>query len=557
MNKHILSYTDKLNESIGKGSVLLIKGKPIKDGRYLYVTTINGWVEIKPGIKMVFISDNIFRVIHKGDGKFSGRKVQIRDEESLKGVFNMKNPGKPSLVLNHNKTPFHWMTLKHTDIGTALRELGTQLFNHEMILESSQAISKEEENKFFVTELLKKLAGQPSAIVIKEVELEDDTILEFEDAASQAEDSYEDDWNVIFKVLLDDSKLSEPHLSHFSDTEKIESEWEVMNQMGVDLEIPDIILSFNTQAYVTHSRDEGDYWTPPSSETEVSDVETTLNISTIDAEEYNKLRSEWEKVKSLKQDDDQFNERQKIAKKLNSYSFPYMYDESDTVVLGGAQELKNLISIIERIIDQDLPEETFSLFEGLAGLTSNSDKLKRNVEARGKYYKQRLDLRQKGISEEDKKKWINISVQYAKSVEAETVKLIEQQKEMEQRDTNDETNSITEEDIKRSEEIFNWLESHIPAISNNTYQNFKYAQRSWIESEKSWKIPRLHEKGVIAAIGYLNKVVQDPSDHMQYLQNKYNYVESQRAIMTPDRAEEESRRRIQEINVFLDPNHKL
>ena len=75
MNKHILSYTDRLNESIGRGSVLLIKGRPLRDGRFLYVTTIKGYVEIKPGIKMVFIDDTIYRVIHKGENKFSGRKV--------------------------------------------------------------------------------------------------------------------------------------------------------------------------------------------------------------------------------------------------------------------------------------------------------------------------------------------------------------------------------------------------------------------------------------------------------------------------------------------------
>ena len=135
MNKHVLTFSQIINESIGVGSVLLIKGKPSSDGRYLYATTIKGSIEIKPGIKMVFIGDEIYRVINK-EGRFFGRKISYGSEEGLKGIFNMKNPGRPSIVLNHNKTPFHWITLKFNDIGSALREIGPRLFSHELILES-------------------------------------------------------------------------------------------------------------------------------------------------------------------------------------------------------------------------------------------------------------------------------------------------------------------------------------------------------------------------------------------------------------------------------------
>ena len=150
MNKYIKSISEALNieHVIGRGSVLLIKGKPTPEGRKLYVTTITGWTEFMPGSKMVFIGDVIYRVIHKGGDKFSGRKVSISNEDGLKGVLNMKNPGRPSLVLNHNKTPFHWTTLKHTDIGSALRSIGGRLFDHELILESSNR-SKDDENRFW------------------------------------------------------------------------------------------------------------------------------------------------------------------------------------------------------------------------------------------------------------------------------------------------------------------------------------------------------------------------------------------------------------------------
>jgi len=124
MKKHVISFNEAYRSPIGKGSVLLIKGKPETDGRRLYATRISGHAEIKPGLFMVFLNDEIYRVIHKGNGNMAGRRVDIRNEEALKGVLNLRNEGNPSIVLNHNKTPFHWMTLKHLDIGSALRELG-------------------------------------------------------------------------------------------------------------------------------------------------------------------------------------------------------------------------------------------------------------------------------------------------------------------------------------------------------------------------------------------------------------------------------------------------
>lgn len=122
-----------IQESIGTGSVVLIKGSPNVDGRYLYVTTINGYTEIKPGVKMVHLNLPIYRVIVKDSGQFYGRKVDYKKEDGLIGTLNTRNPYSISIVLNNNKTPFHWETLKHTDIGSALRSLGTRLFMHDLI----------------------------------------------------------------------------------------------------------------------------------------------------------------------------------------------------------------------------------------------------------------------------------------------------------------------------------------------------------------------------------------------------------------------------------------
>ena len=66
-------------------------------------------------------------------GAFYGRKVDYKREDGLTGMLNTKYPDSVSIVLNNNKTPFHWETVKHTDIGTALRSLGSRLFMHDII----------------------------------------------------------------------------------------------------------------------------------------------------------------------------------------------------------------------------------------------------------------------------------------------------------------------------------------------------------------------------------------------------------------------------------------
>ena len=196
MNKHIKKYSERLYENIGRGSVVLIKGRPTPNGRRLYATTITGYTEIRPGLVMVFLGDQIYQVLYK-EGKFLGSKVDYVGEDGLKGVLNLKNPGAPSLVLNHNKTPYHWMTLKHLDIGSALRELGERLFDHELILESDifdEEMEPEEEPEFpimddeegkeereereepalspeaiIAIEFMKLLIGEPSMIFINNV----------------------------------------------------------------------------------------------------------------------------------------------------------------------------------------------------------------------------------------------------------------------------------------------------------------------------------------------------------------------------------------------------
>lgn len=309
MNKHVLSFSDKINESIGVGSVLLIKGKQSSDGKYLYATTIQGHVEIKPGIKLVFIGDSIYRVINKGEDKFFGRKISHQSEEGLKGILNMKNPGKPSIVLNHNKTPFHWITLKHNDIGAALRELGPRLFSHDLILESDEEDidadsipdyndpevvvpvdnieqriesnknynESERNTKLFnaiMKEVLLSLTGKKSNVDIVNFNFED----EWDNEIGESEEGHDNfEWEIVLNVYIDINKFKEFEKEIVSN--RIAGEFLDMLDVQDSIEIS---LYLESRISFTWNHDSGDHYTPSSSDLEVTDVEHNINEIYID-----------------------------------------------------------------------------------------------------------------------------------------------------------------------------------------------------------------------------------------------------------------------------------
>lgn len=295
MNKYILPF-NQINESIGSGSVLLIKGRPQQDGRRLYVTTITGYAEIKPGLKMVFLSDTIYRVIHKGDYKFSGRKVSINREDGLTGVLNLKNPSRPSLVLNHNKTPYHWITLNHTDIGSALREIGTKLFDHEMILESESESTEADFNSLILSETLAYISGFDSKIKIVKSKTDYDGDFERYAMEESENDSFDIEWELEINLILDKEFLelaakSGLDLSRFSAKNYMAnmSSLDGLELIGIDpsdmMEGTSIKLTifFNSTGWYSIVEDEGDYWTPPSHYLEHFSVDNTeINGATIE-----------------------------------------------------------------------------------------------------------------------------------------------------------------------------------------------------------------------------------------------------------------------------------
>lgn len=134
MGKHIIPFT--LNESIGRGSVILIKGKSDGSRKNLYAAHVLNSVAMANGAEMLFLSDVFYKIKKDGSG-LRALKIAFNSEKSLKAALNLKTPGKISIVKNNNKTPFHWLTAKHTIVAAALSEVESELSEDSYILEST------------------------------------------------------------------------------------------------------------------------------------------------------------------------------------------------------------------------------------------------------------------------------------------------------------------------------------------------------------------------------------------------------------------------------------
>jgi hypothetical protein len=116
--KHLISF-EQLFESVQHNAIVLIKGKPKKGKKPLYAAHVLNSIEVRPGAEMMFLSDVFYR-IEWNDGKLKGVRVGWRDENALRDTLNLNSPNKISVVKNNNKTPFHWKTIKHTNLRDAL-----------------------------------------------------------------------------------------------------------------------------------------------------------------------------------------------------------------------------------------------------------------------------------------------------------------------------------------------------------------------------------------------------------------------------------------------------
>ena len=430
MNKHILRYSEKLNESIGRGSVLLIKGRPNTDGRFLYVTTINGYAEIKPGIKMVFIGDTIYRVIHKGGNKFSGRKVSYNGEDGLKGVFNMQTPGKPSIVLNHNKTPYHWITLNHLDVGKALREVGTRLFSHELILESDNG-GKSNAKSYLLGEVIKLITGQPTSIKLMSVDVHE--------GGEDLSDVENDDGRIIdytsdFELTLqgDPDQIPPDFVDYLNELGLfptdlglgvISDEDRILLGLSNDADGLLFNIRYETDASVISSYDSGDHYTPPSEDTEIDDV-------------YSRVADE--------------------------YAFTIDGDKIDI-----SSELELEVEIYNSMIEDRDPSDILEDLHGVIyGKVKKSGSFQRDSKLSTQlqllyynYNKALVALKKNGLSDDDKKKWSKVDTINIDKLKSQIGEIVEKQKELEEIAKDQE---LTQEQINTSKTFFDMINNMLP-----------------------------------------------------------------------------------------------
>jgi len=265
MTKYIKSYSD-INESIGRGSVILIKGKPEGGKRKLYATHILGTAEIAHGATMLFLADDFYR-IKEEDGKLKALKISYRSEDSLKSVLNLKSHGKISVVKNNNKTPFHWKTTKHTTLYSAIKEVESELLKDSYIFESE---TEQDERSAMWNEfalLVQKRTANTvllgnKQIDILEYNIEDDVDQKAERQSDHDEESFvKIEWEMTCKVRLRGQEFNK-YLEYFE----------------YDDRIVEVTFIFESEVEVQTSHDPGDYWTPPYTDTEIFAETEILDI---------------------------------------------------------------------------------------------------------------------------------------------------------------------------------------------------------------------------------------------------------------------------------------
>jgi hypothetical protein len=259
MAKHIKSYFEKIDESVGFGAVVLIKGKEKAGKKSLYATHVIGSAELHTGVTMLFLSNDFYRITRQ-DGQLRSAKIAFLSEDALRSVLNLKTPGKISVVKNNNKTPWHWKTLKHANLQSALREIEDVVDPVEYILESADSNMEERDqlwNEFYsmvVTETANTAFFNIPEIDILSHEVSDELKNAASDTSEESDSPVE--WDINFRVLCKNTKY-EKYLQYFDMDPAV-----------------DVTFMFNTEFEIHVDHDPGDYWTPPYTDIEFDTIGT-------------------------------------------------------------------------------------------------------------------------------------------------------------------------------------------------------------------------------------------------------------------------------------------
>lgn len=261
MNLHIKPF-ELINESMKQHGIILIKGKPKGKNKeqMLFATHVNNWAELRPGAMMMFLSDTFYRVIKDGD-KLKGVKINWRDEDSLKDSLNFKAPGKLSVVRNNNKTPYHWKTLKHTNLRDALDAVEGDLISSSFIFESTESI--ESLNKTVIEDAVDAIFRDGEKVIVLDWDMPDDTYFVDNISSEERTDTETIEWEATFDCLhvgrpeLDEA-LAEMELSRF-----------------------EVTVYFESKVTFSQWYDPGDYNNPPDGDIEITDIDTSITSITI------------------------------------------------------------------------------------------------------------------------------------------------------------------------------------------------------------------------------------------------------------------------------------
>jgi len=255
MNLYIKPF-EPINESMKQHGIILIKGKPKGKGKeqMLFATHVNTWTELRPGAKMMFLSDIFYRVI-KDDDKLKGVKINWRDEDSLKDALNFKAPGKLSVVLNNNKTPYHWKTLKHTNLRDALDSVDGDLNGSSFVFESTDSLESIE--KLVTDDVIDSIFKDGKNVIVLDWDIPDYELTDNIDS-DERRGTERSEWEATFDCIY----VGRPELD------------EELKEMELDRF--EVTVYFETTFSFEQWYDPGGRDTPPDGDIEITDIDTDI-----------------------------------------------------------------------------------------------------------------------------------------------------------------------------------------------------------------------------------------------------------------------------------------
>lgn len=294
MKKYVRGFGEKLNESsINRGAVVLVKGKLENGKRKLFATHVIGSSESGSGKITLFLDDTFYRVKEE-DGKLKAVKISFKNEGSLKSELSVTSPGRISIVKNDSKLPFHWKTLKHKNLFSALREIESEILGAGYLLESERPeLNSRALHSEFLLELaksfLRSLLEEGKEISILEYTTKQNIIDELEGIAANRDDTSASlEWTADFWIIPISKKFDK-----YSGSVIFEEEIQVT-------------LYFKTDVTFRVSHTPGSYYEPPSWESEVEEITTvleTVQVNFEDLAEDSELQDMMESLNAKVEDD--------------------------------------------------------------------------------------------------------------------------------------------------------------------------------------------------------------------------------------------------------------